>query len=68
MSWREGVGVGGEPKATIQTQTAVLCLQYVILTDIIHRGWAKTAIKRSLAPYAVPLMPLRSEKRILAAQ
>ena len=37
-SIRVGGGeAGGKPKATIQTQRAVLCLQCVTQTDTIHK-------------------------------
>ena len=31
-------------------------------------GWAKTAIRSSLVPHAVLLMPLKAEKCIIVAQ
>ena len=42
MGGREGgggeAGAGGKPKATIQTQRAVLCLQCVTQINTIHKG------------------------------
>ena len=39
--WEGGggeAGEGGKPKATTQTQRAVVCLQFVAQTDTIHKG------------------------------
>ena len=58
------VGSQRQAKATIWTQAAVLCPQYETRTGAIHGG-AKTAVRSSLVPHAVLLMPLRGEKCIL---
>ena len=47
-------------KVTIQTQRAELSLQHGIKST----GWAMTAVRSSLIPYAVLLMPLKAEKCI----
>ena len=45
-------GAGGKPKATTQTQIAVLCLQFVAQTDTIHKGGQDRHEEQPGTPYS----------------
>ena len=54
--WGEA-GAVGKPKATIQTQRAVLCLQCVTQTDTIHKGgqdWCEEQPSTPCSPINTP--------------
>ena len=44
--------MGGKPKATTQTQRAVLCLQFVAQTDTIHKGGQDWREEQPGTPYS----------------
>ena len=71
MGGRRGVGGGldgWEAKGGLKQPFGLeqQCYAFSMGPELIQStGWAKTAVKSSLVPHAVPLMPLRAKKCIL---
>ena len=59
-------GMGGKPKQPFGLKQQCCTFSFSMGSELVQStGWAKTAIRSSLVPHAVLLMPLRAEKCIL---